>query len=293
MLACAALVAGAVGASAGQALASREPFLKFAHCPLTNPLVQMCAYARSASGHAFPESIGVSELRVGTVVLPLAKPIVLQGGVEGLASPLFAPQDGTAAISVSPEVLPGGLKTLIAAEELTAPARSAYRTALRSQQREVLALIEPVAGPEPVLLNGFNLIGAHGVFLRLPVKLKLLNPLLGDDCYAGTDAEPVTLQLTDGTTEPPPPALPVSGAAGTARIGHDGILAIRRVSLVDNGFAAPGVHGCGSSTELQEQLDGAIDHKVGLPSPPGANSVRIDGTLSITSAAVTQAHLEP
>ena len=66
-----------------------------------------------------------------------------------------------------------------------------------------------------------NLICEEGVALQLPVKVKLSNVFLGSSCYVGSEADPIILNLTTGTTSPPAPNKPIKGSAGELEISKE------------------------------------------------------------------------
>ena len=74
-----------------------------------------------------------------------------------------------------------------------------------------MELTEP---PSEIYLNLVAELGENGVALRYTVKLHLENPLLGRDCYIGSDTDPIVFNLTTGETNPPPPNKPIHGAFG-------------------------------------------------------------------------------
>jgi len=66
---------------------------------------------------------------------------------------------------------------------------------------------------DPAHLDLKNLGGA-GPLVNLPLKVKLDNLLLGNACFIGSSSEPVTLNLTDGTTNPDLPNFRCRPAGG-------------------------------------------------------------------------------
>jgi hypothetical protein len=96
--------------------------------------------------------------------------------------------------------------------------------------------------------------------ITVPVKVHLHNPVLGPNCYIGSNANPIVLNLQETAN-----SAPVTSGAGNALI-------VTGVEVEDNTFAVPGANGCG----LFGILDPILDLKVGLPSPSGKNSALID-----------------
>ena len=102
------------------------------------------------------------------------------------------------------------------------------------------------------------------VWSRVPIKVHLHNDaVLGPNCYIGSNADPIVLNLVETPTSSP--QLTSGGPGGNAIISTG-------VEVADNTFAVPGANGCG----LLGALDAALDLKVGLPSPSGKNSALID-----------------
>jgi hypothetical protein len=147
----------------------------------------------------------------------------------------------------------------------------------------VNATAELAAPASSIMLNESNIFNQSGVGLVLPIKVKLENPLLGDECYIGSNSEPITLELTSGTTNPKAPNKPISGKAGNNATRAEGlILVISENSLVENNFKAPGVTGCGGIFSFL--LDPIIDSKISLPSPAGHNTAILNNTVEQASA---------
>ena len=194
----------------------------FAQCPVHASGVKGCLYARVEGGY----------LVFGKTVVPIAKAMVLQGGFleesEGV-KPLVAALDGETLERVG-QALPGGLfgRSLDAVTELAAPAGS--------------------------ILVGTGSNGA-GLGLVLPIKVRLVNPLLGAGCSIGSSSRPIELSLTSETSGG------LTGNPGqTTSIEGGEILVKTGVSLVSSGFAVPKVVGCGSAL-----VEEAVDAKLGLP----------------------------
>ena len=267
------------------AFASANGLSVFQHCPKDNPEVNVeggaCVYSKShylASGWKSPQP--PSELTAGNVTIPFTKPLVLQGGFAGLQFeplPLIGPEDGASRIVPAAEPVPGGLAGEIDVSKLHGATLAAYEATIASGKTKVTATVELAPENATIMLNSGNLLSAEGAFLTLPLKMKFSNSFLGEHCYSGSDADPIVVELTDGTTAPPPPAEPISGQFGRLRILHEDEIVIKEDSLVGNSFEAPAVQGCGREAAWQEEVDEAIDSKAGLPSPPGNNSTRLNG----------------
>jgi hypothetical protein len=136
-------------------------------------------------------------------------------------------------------------------------------------------------------INETNFVDETGTALTLPLKVKLSNPFLGETCYIGSNSHPVTLNLTTGLTNPPPPNKPIEGSAGEINVIEE-LLTAEKVSLVDNAFSAPGSEGCGGI--LSFLVDPVVNAKVGLPAAAGNNTAIQNGTLKQAGADVVKAH---
>ena len=137
----------------------------------------------------------------------------------------------------------------------------------------VLAITE-LAGPASAIR--FDL---SNLSMRLPIKVRLVNILLGMDCRIGTNSNPVNLNLTRGTTSPPPPNTPITGTEGTASLLPNGKgLAITGNVHVDNAFAVPGATECGLGLGLINSL---VNSRLRLPSAAGNNSMSIVNDVAI------------
>jgi hypothetical protein len=238
------------------ALASKttEEYAVFSDCPVAS--AAECIVSTTTGG----------EFKIGSKAVPISVPIVLQGGLltrEETENTLVAALDGNT-LSRTPLPVPGGL-TGIPGLEI-------------GQVLEVTATAE-IAGPaSSVHINREEVISSRQPGIVLPLKVKLSNSVLGEECYIGTDAEPILLHLTTGTTSPPAPNTPITGSRGTFHNrGQAGILEISGVSLVDNSFSAPGATGCGGA--LSAVIDPVIDLDIGLPAAAGTNTAIMNSKL--------------
>jgi hypothetical protein len=111
--------------------------------------------------------------------------------------------------------------------------------------------------------------------VSLPVKIHLENPVLGNKCYIGSNANPIMLNLTTGETNPPPPNGPISGVNPV--LSEDPVrphvVLANNGTFVDNSFAAPAAHGCVLTLlwVIPVNIDGLVNLQSGLPSAAGTN----------------------
>ncbi|HTW42970.1 MAG TPA: hypothetical protein VMD79_11710 [Solirubrobacteraceae bacterium] len=263
-------------------------FAPFAQCPLSTPKLSGCIFATTESG----------EVTIGKSTVPITNPITLQGGfIESRTSTedTFVEAANGETLSRSPQPVPGGLAGLVKCDEITgteptaAVERLFCETVFQNGLTGVTATTELAAPASSIGLDEENLLEETGTALELPVKVKLSNPLLGEECYIGTNANHITFNLTTGTTSPPSPNKPIKGKKGTLTDNEEGnILTIIGNSLVDNSFSAPEASGCGGPAAFL--LDPVIDLKLGLPAAAGENTAILDGTLKQAGKTAVEEH---
>lgn len=167
--------------------------------------------------------------------------------------------------------------------------RIACNAIFAHDQSGVNAVTELAAPASSVVLNSAAAKYGEGTALLLPVKIKLENPLLGNECYIGSDTEPIVLEMTTGTTNPPPPNQPITGSLGVETVkAAGGILVDSGHTLVDNSFATPAATGCGGV--FSSVIDPVINARLGLPSPAGHNTAIFTGTSEIANSGEVEEH---
>jgi hypothetical protein len=260
-------------------------FKRFSDCPVTTPGVTLCQYAETTGG----------EFSIGSTKVPINKTIVLQGGGVEVSLNEYALIPATDGNSLSKVALnvPGGLTGLINCEEIKGNGifevieRASCKAVFENGLTGVTATTELAASAtNPAFLSLANLFGETGTALTLPVKVHLKNSLLGESCYIGSEAKPIQLHLTSGTTSPPEPNKPIKGKAGTFVVEEEGlgqeVDVLKENSIVDNSYSAPAATGCGGFFSFL--IDPIVNSKIGLPSAGGHNTAILNGTLWATSA---------
>jgi hypothetical protein len=274
---------GVLGTSQASA-APKGEFAAFADCPLSNPELSGCIASRVESG----------EITIGKQTVPIKDTQTLQGGFIETAETKVNGQfqfvgaaDGNT-LSKTPQTVPGGLLGTLC-KALPGFLRVLCNEFFGKGLTEVKATTELAAPASAIGLNEFLLAAEKGTALSLPVKIKLDNAFLGNNCYIGSNANPITLKLTTGTTSPPAPNKPINGKFGTTNVRAEGeILVITNNSLVDNSFAAPGATGCGGIFSFL--VDPALDTVLGIPATAGNNTAILNGTLEQTGAEPAREH---
>jgi hypothetical protein len=237
-----------------QAKKPNPGYEQFAGCPspfTENPAVKTCVRSVIKSGH----------FKLGNKDVPIEKPITLTGGVSeifALSPVLFNSEGG---LTKAKQKVPGGVIGLTGltwlAEFLGIEALTLYAT---------------------TELAGTPLI-ASTVFAQLPIKVHLENStgVLGSKCYVGSTASPIVLNLTTGTTSPPPPNKPITGKApGLFFEPVREIQEAKNGEYVDNSFAAPGANGCVLTLFgfIPISINGLVNAQSGLPAAAGTNETR-------------------
>jgi hypothetical protein len=247
-------IAAAIVALGAPAAVAKSPFALFADCPVNAPGVSTCVFSDITSG----------EFTLGAKNVKINKPVILQGG---LAGGVLVPASNGETLSKTALTVPGGL------------------LGIEGLGGEVTATAE-LAGT--VNLNVGKLLDAQGTAVSLPLQVKLDNPLLGSSCLIGSSRNPVELELTTGTTNPPHPNKPITGSPGHLTL-KGGIQVVSGGSLVDNSFSVPGAEGCGGLLFLL--IDPAVDLAAGVPAAAGHNTAILSGTLETASASEVKTQL--
>jgi hypothetical protein len=270
---------GAMLAAIAVPSAMAEPkgeFSVFKQCPIGTAGLKGCLVSRTESGEILINKTGV----------PIVNTQTLQGGfgnpnLETGQEPFFGAKNGET-FSKTAQKVPGGLLDLVKCNEISNfIERILCEGFFENGVTGVNAVTELAKPASSIYLNEFALQNElpyppYPPALVLPVKIKLENPLLGSECYIGSNSEPIELALTTGATTPPAPNKSIHGKAGTLTTKSGGEIAvIKNNTLVGNAFAVGKAHGCG----LLGILDGLIESKLGLPSAAGKNTATLNNTV--------------
>jgi len=250
-------------------------FARFADCPLSNVEVVGCTYAETAAG----------KFQVGKRTVPINKTIVLQVGFieEETGELKVVGAENGETLSKTALAVPGGLLDILAPEYLNKKQKEEFEEAINKGPTGVTATTELAAPASSIGLSTENLLAETGTALSLPVKIKLGNAFLGNNCYVGSNAHPIVINFTTGTTSPPKPNEPIKGAAGELSFNESfTLITIKGGKLVNNSFAAGGAEGCGAP--FSGLVDAAVDAELGLPAAAGHNTAILEGTLYTAGA---------
>lgn len=275
----------AVMAMASPAFAEPKGIFKvFNDCPVEVPGNALCSFAQTTSG----------EFSIGSTKVPINQTITLQGGAveAGKINEYFLlpAKDGNS-LSKTALNVPGGLAGIINCTEIKGSGffetleRNTCKAIFENKTTGVTATTELVANmSNPAILNLENLAFGSGTALTLPVRVHLKNPLLGEGCFVGSEAHPIQLHLTTGTTSPPLPNKPIKGSPGEFSEEEEkgfGVVVTKNNSLVDNAFSVPVSEGCGGFFSFL--IGPIVNSKLKLPSAAGNNTAILTGTLKVAS----------
>jgi hypothetical protein len=246
-------------------------FAPFADCPLSTSPLEDCVLAETGSG----------EFTIGKRTVPITNTIILQGGfVENTKTgklEFIGAEDGNT-LSKTLQPVPGGLLGVVAPEFLPKWLREIVNGLVSEGLAEVTALTELAAPASHIGLSTEDLLFETGTAISLPIKIKLNNTFLGGSCYIGSNAAPVVIDFTTGTTAPSEPNKPIKGSAGTfAHNTEYSLITLTGARLVNNSFAAPKAEGCGGL--LAFLIDPAVNAELGLPAGAGNNTAILEGNL--------------
>jgi hypothetical protein len=282
LLAVAAVSLLALGFAAPALAKPTGVYANFGDCPLKVSKIQSCIFAQTSSG----------EFKIDKTEVPITKTITLQGGVtinEETGAETFVNAVGGETLSKTQQTVPGGLLKIIAPKGWPEFLQEFFNEFINKGITGVTATTELVG---PIGINRTALIEGKPDALSLPVRVHLENGFLGNNCYVGSKAAPVDVELTTGTTSPPLPNEPITGSIGEPEfLEGDALLIFRKNSLVNNSFAAPEAEGCGSQILFglfTGLVDDAVDSELGLPSTAGHNTAILKGTLenAVASAVI-------
>ncbi|HEU5104605.1 MAG TPA: hypothetical protein VFU11_02065, partial [Solirubrobacterales bacterium] len=223
-------------------------YSQFAGCPTAteNPAVTACVRADITGGN----------FKMGSKNVPISKPMTMTGGLDPVSHNVyFGPGGGLTKVK---QLVPGGVIGLTGLDWLV--------NFLSIESLQLFAVTEIAGTPQSTFDT-----------LTMPVKVHLINPALGNNCYVGSTSNPIVLNLQTGTTSPPPPNTPITGTPPT--IGFDPALEIISFTggkFVDNSFAAPGASGCVLTLFgfIPISINGLVNSQSGLPAPAGTNETQ-------------------
>jgi hypothetical protein len=273
-------------------------YAPFTNCPVLNPSMLETVFppgpgplndlsvAACAAGDATSGSI-----TLGNITTPVVRPVNVQygfftppnamsggdnpSGISEYTGGVLPPPAGLSAMLVTkPDLIPQSLTTTLGCA--TATNRTVKNLCTEAENfggryNDVYALAQS-AGQ----ITNFGLLS-----WTQRIKFKLINPLLGNSCYIGTNNNPIVInpQLSVG----PGGQLEELPDPNPAKHPNTFVLAITKAIAADTTFTAPGVTGCGPGGAANIAVDEALDTGAGLPSASGTNSLTLDGSFGVAA----------
>lgn len=236
----------------------------FANCPVNVKTVATCLFSSTTS----------TKFEIGSTTVTSTSPTTVSLGLRYTAAgkPVAVlPTNGTQALQSPAIPVPGGLTGI---------------SGLSGGELAVTVTPQLVGIPT---VNLGNLLDGKAPGLTLPIDVLVSTPsgALGPDCTIGDAANPITLNLTTGTTKPPPPNTPITGVKGKPSSTPQGLITVTGMTLVDNSFAVPGTDNCGPGGILDPVLN--LDKS--LPSAAGSNTAILSGSSYTAPAALVRKYL--
>jgi hypothetical protein len=254
-----ALASMAALASFASAAKPAAPYEDFAGCPseAENPEVAQCQKYVFTGG----------QITFGNRQVPITNPITLRGGIEAQSGDFVVNAEG--GMTPVQQTVPGGVTGLTGLKWLDE---------YSEKQLKLHATVELAGQPGSIFEESF----------LVPVKLHLESPLLGKGCYIGSNASPIDLNLTTGTTEPPAPNAPIGGHPTSPLAPEAGRPEVRTGIgglFVDNSYAVPAASGCqlevgGFTLPISSLVNSAYK----LPAAAGTNETMLDYNISRVSS---------
>jgi len=229
----AALVAIAMMAPLAQADTPAPGYSQFAGCPSKKEKSYISTCVRSV--------IKSGTFKMGSKEVPIEHPITLSGGAdENLENFTATSKGGMPPVN---QKVPGGVIGLTGLTWLL--------EFLGSEALTLYAATELAGQPTLSSIESFT----------VPIKVHLINGVLGNNCYVGSVTSPITLHLN------------LSGGLEFTTDALE-ILHFNNGTYKDNTFSAPGASGCVLTLFgfIPISINGLVNSQSGLPAASGKNS---------------------
>jgi hypothetical protein len=249
-------------------------YTPFTNCPLKNPLMhESNGFTACTGGDATSGSIVI-----GNLTTQVTQPVNVQFGFwtppnQTYYADVVPPRAGLSAQLVTkPDLVPVSLTTALGCPSSDATIENMCQQAQRrgGKYNQVYALAQSAGN-----ITNFQLFT-----WTQPTKFQLINPLLGNNCYIGTDGDPVVINPALNIS-----SLQIENDPNPAAHPDTEVLAAQ-ASASDSTFAAPGVTGCGPGGVANIAVDQALDTSAGLPAASG-NSLTLTGAFDIAATSAS------
>lgn len=280
----------------------------FTNCPLRDPIMHQ---AEDTNGGGFAGCIfgfaTSGSITTGTITTPVVKDVNVQFGIvippgdaNFYPAPVVPPLGPTAGGGFGDDEFGGGQSVLdrtsfilsTQADPLPVSLTTALgcATATNATVVQICHVAQARGGRynkvTALAQDAGNIYNFDLLSWTQPIKFHLINPLLGNNCYIGSDYQPVVVnpQLSVGpggslseTPDPDPAAHP-----DTITLDITGAIAS------DTTFTVPGVTGCGPRGVAGIAVDDAINASSGLPAASGTNSLILNGNFDIAATTASE-----
>jgi hypothetical protein len=258
----------------------------FTNCPILNPLM-----AESVGGNAVAcvdGAVATGTLVVGSITTPVVEPVDVQFGLwddanaaaggdwtvsDQYAGGVLPPPAGISAmINTKPDLIPETLTTALACATATVPAVKkicSEATNFGGKYNQVYGLAESAGQLTNFALTAWT----------QRMMIRLVNPLLGNDCTVGDANQPIVVN-PNITLAPGGQLLEIPDPNPTKH-PNTVVLDITAAIASDTTFTAPGVTNCGPGGAADVAIDTALDAGSGLPAASGVNSLTLNGSFEI------------
>lgn len=263
----------------------------FTNCPLNNPIMHEDLPITDAGGGLAAcvsgDATGGS-ITIGNISTTVAQPVNVQFGFftppmddTFYPAPAVPPLAGTSAIlSTQPDLIPEPLTQALGCPSSDPTVENICQQAQTrgGSSNQVFALAQEAGAS----ISNFQLVS-----WTQPLKFHLINPLLGSNCYIGSDEQPVV--VNPSISVGPGGGLVVEQDPAPTVHPDTEVLGINGAVASDTTFAVPfGVTGCGPGGVANVAVDEALDAASGLPSASGANNLTLTGTFDIAATAASE-----
>ncbi len=272
----------------------------FTNCPIlnslmaespniTDPLYQGVSYAACVAGVA-----ATGTLQIGNIVTPVVRPVNVQFGFVPPPNSALGGDNSTSALSPPPAVVPppAGLSAMLVTKPDLIPDSLTTALGCPSTNKVVENICVKATNFGGKYQDVYGLAQNAGQLTNFGltswtqrIKIKLINPLLGNNCYIGTDQNPIVINPQISLA--PGGQLLVKDDPNPAEHPDTEVLDITAATASDNTFFAPAVTGCGPSGGGVNAVpvDEALDTFAGLPAASGSNILALNGTFQVALSA--------
>ncbi|MEU2507205.1 hypothetical protein ABZ621_21200 [Streptomyces sp. NPDC007863] len=285
-----ALTALGAFASMGTATAA-APVLNGGWAPSTRCPVDATAMVSTDGLDTSPQCVVSYSLsgsiKLGNTTVPTGKTNLQIGVVQNAdgTNSVVAPAGG--ALIADSATVPGGLMGLMCPSDIPF-VTDICRKLTDANLNKITATMESVGTP-----SEFDQIAGvltDQPIVTIPVRIRLQNPFLGDNCYIGSKSNPILLRPKNLTA----PGFGVTRFDGDGTANEEGEMS--RLDLLgatqyDDGFAVPGAAGCGLG--WFGIIDAAVNLKTGLPAGAGKNKLLLNDTQTYLTGLFAPGVLAP